>query len=771
MATIKFKRGSGVPTGLTAYEAAWDTSLGRFFIHNGTTATWIGARIDPDTSLVGNCAYFIPTQNAVKTYIDNQVAGGAVSSVDGVTGAVDLLAGTGISITNPTGAAKGITLAVNSNVALLDTAQTFTALKSFTAGISASTINTLVFGIGNSATAGNITIGDGNLNLITTGTSNISIGVKALTATTSGIKNIGIGLDSLRTNTDGFENIGVGASSLYSNTNGKYNVAFGNEALFANTNNDANTAVGYSALRNTTGGNNTGVGQGSLGNIFFGNNNVGLGKGAGSAVAIGGLGNTSATGGIYIGTESKASTHGRTNEIVIGTNAVGLGSNSAVLGASTQTAAYIYGLVHAMSGVSAPGGTFTGTVTVNGSSVLTSTNGVTSVDGVTGAIDLLGGIGISVTNPTGAAKGITFTNTGVLTNAAGSGISVSGATGNVTITNTGVTGLVAGTGVSVSSATGNVTITNTGVQSIAGTANQISASGSTGAVTLSLPSAVTMPGSLTVTGNLVVNGTTTTVNSTTVTVQDPIIAIGGLTGNIAPASGDVKDRGILYQYNLAPAGTTGATGFFGHDQSTGRFTYIPIVTSVTNDVITGTAGIAEFSGIVSPQRTLTLSGSSGGEVPSTITLTSGLLSSSAVWSASAHRFTTNGSAAQVQIDSDPVNNFSTILTSASTGTRTFTLPNITGTAIVADAAGATSGWLLRAAGPSTQSTWVNPNAAGFTAFTSTNIITTSDTSDTVCFVTFVNTNADGSQSLRYNSGFTYNAVTNYLEVNIDGGAY
>lgn len=55
-----------------------------------------------------------------------------------------------------------------------------------------------------------------------------------------------------------------------------------------------------------------------------------------------------------------------------------------------------------------------------------------------------------------------ISNTGVLSNVAGTGISVSGATGNVTITNTGVTSAVAGSNISVSGATGAVTFSVTG---------------------------------------------------------------------------------------------------------------------------------------------------------------------------------------------------------------------------------------------------------------------------------------------------------------------
>jgi len=76
---------------------------------------------------------------------------------------------------------------------------------------------------------------------------------------------------------------------------------------------------------------------------------------------------------------------------------------------------------------------------------------------------------------------------------AGTGIDI---TTNV-ISNTGVLSNVAGTGISVSSSTGNVTVTNTGVTSLTGTTNQVTVSSATGAVTVSLPSSVTIGGTMT----------------------------------------------------------------------------------------------------------------------------------------------------------------------------------------------------------------------------------------------------------------------------------
>lgn len=101
-----------------------------------------------------------------------------------------------------------------------------------------------------------------------------------------------------------------------------------------------------------------------------------------------------------------------------------------------------------------------------------------SVGSLTGTLNASGGVVYSTatTTPTistglaysgtwpagiGGVAG-SLTNTGVLSNIAGTGISVSGATGNVTVSNTGVTSIVAGSNISISGATGAVTINSTG---------------------------------------------------------------------------------------------------------------------------------------------------------------------------------------------------------------------------------------------------------------------------------------------------------------------
>lgn len=95
---------------------------------------------------------------------------------------------------------------------------------------------------------------------------------------------------------------------------------------------------------------------------------------------------------------------------------------------------------------------------------------------------------------------------------------------------------------------------STGVSSISGTTNQISVSGSTGNITLSLPNSVTLPGDLVVTGNLTINGSQEIVNSTNMSVTDSIIYLSDQNFN-----SDSLDIGFYGAY-----GYTGHTGDPGH---------------------------------------------------------------------------------------------------------------------------------------------------------------------------------------------------------------
>jgi hypothetical protein len=97
---------------------------------------------------------------------------------------------------------------------------------------------------------------------------------------------------------------------------------------------------------------------------------------------------------------------------------------------------------------------------------------------------------------------------------------------------------------------------------------------------------------VTISGNLTVNGTTTTVNSTISTIVDPVITLGTAIGGTNPSSDDNKDRGIEFKYLSG----TAKTGFFGFDDSTGFFTFIPDAAN-SSEVFSGTTGVIDATRI------------------------------------------------------------------------------------------------------------------------------------------------------------------------------
>jgi hypothetical protein len=118
-------------------------------------------------------------------------------------------------------------------------------------------------------------------------------------------------------------------------------------------------------------------------------------------------------------------------------------------------------------------------------------------------------------------------------------------------------------------------------------------------------------------GNLNVNGTTTYLNTETVTIKDPILVLGSVSGNPS-ASDDNKDRGIQFNWHN---GSIAKTGFFGFDDSDGKFTFVPDAT-IAGEIVSGSAGIivadlegnadtaTGLSGVVTVQLSNQLSGSS-----------------------------------------------------------------------------------------------------------------------------------------------------------------
>lgn len=167
---------------------------------------------------------------------------------------------------------------------------------------------------------------------------NTAIGYQALLGSTTASVNTGnfntvIGYRSLVANTTGSYNLSLGMQSLYYNTTGHYNSAVGPYSLYGNKTGEYNSAVGYQSLySNTSGSNNSLLGRQALIYNTTGSFNVAIGSLAGMYLADGATANQTPSNSVYLGASIRALASSGTNEIIIGDSAIGLGSNSVVLG-------------------------------------------------------------------------------------------------------------------------------------------------------------------------------------------------------------------------------------------------------------------------------------------------------------------------------------------------------------------------------------------------------------------------------------------------------
>ena len=214
-------------------------------------------------------------------------------------------------------------------------------------------------GRGNGANTNNTAFGVNSLN-VTTGVYNTAVGYNSMLSNTSGERNAAFGWHSLKNNTAGSYNTAIGMWALES-SNANNNVAIGYESLYSNTSGASNVAIGLSAMKSAnasncigigpnaldvvTGTDNYGIGGYALGKLTTGTYNISIGYASGFYFGtIGGSNfNTTGTTSIFIGYQASPLANGNTNQIVIGHNAVGLGSNTISIGNSSTVTAAIYG--------------------------------------------------------------------------------------------------------------------------------------------------------------------------------------------------------------------------------------------------------------------------------------------------------------------------------------------------------------------------------------------------------------------------------------------
>ena len=243
---------------------------------------------------MGTSDAFYPSQKAVKSYVDSTLASANIS--------IGTIAGTstanGASITS---GVINLTPADGTNGGVVTTGiQTFAGVKTFSTD---AIVNGITIGIGGQNQFGNTAIGLSALLNNTNGDGNTAIGERALSSNTNGNSNAASGWRALSSNTNGNSNTASGAGALYLNTNGNSNTASGAGALLFNADGNSNTAIGYYAGRK--------IADDSK--------------------------NTTSDYSVYLGSSTKASADNAQNEVVIGYNAIGAGSNTIQLGNTAIT--------------------------------------------------------------------------------------------------------------------------------------------------------------------------------------------------------------------------------------------------------------------------------------------------------------------------------------------------------------------------------------------------------------------------------------------------
>jgi len=210
------------------------------------------------------------------------------------------------------------------------------------------------FGIGDNvmnnlsgSTQENCGFGYYTLGELSTGNGNTAIGSSAMARATRLTSSVAIGSQSMRNQVVGSYNVACGAYAMSSSVNCDAFVAIGHQSAHNMLSGSNGVAVGQAALMSQQyGDQNTSIGAMSLYNLTTGSQNIAIGYRTGRYYGSGTSSLTTATASIFIGSLSRASADGNTNEIVIGANAIGNGSNTATIGHTDVTKIYLRGDIY-----------------------------------------------------------------------------------------------------------------------------------------------------------------------------------------------------------------------------------------------------------------------------------------------------------------------------------------------------------------------------------------------------------------------------------------
>ena len=202
----------------------------------------------------------------------------------------------------------------------------------------------------------NVAIGDDSFQANTTGFFNTAGGYAALKLNTVGANNTAFGANALDANTTGSANCAFGSNACGTNTTASNNLGIGTDTLANLTDGYENSATGMDALRDTTSGyKNSAFGFEASFDNTTGFQNSSLGHKAGRYLANGTSPNETTNTSLYLGASTKASADGVANEVVMGFDAIGAGSNTVTLGNASITATHLRGNIMLAGGLTTVG--------------------------------------------------------------------------------------------------------------------------------------------------------------------------------------------------------------------------------------------------------------------------------------------------------------------------------------------------------------------------------------------------------------------------------
>jgi len=245
--------------------------------------------------------------------------------------------------------------------------------------------------------------------------SGYSAGRNNITGNGNAFAGIGTGQD----NTTGGSNTGFGNAVLGNGTSIFGNSAFGYGALQSATTGIYNVAIGYLSLSaSTTSSNNIAIGRNTLLGLTVGSSNTVIGDTAAQFIANKSTAVTSSANSIFLGWRTSPLADSQTNQVVIGYDSIGLGSNTTVLGNSSTVTTAIYGNL-LLGGTTSHNAKLdvTGASLQNGNlffaqpipTAKTVTATLTIAELLTGIITVTSVIAVTLTLPTG-----TLTDAGIL---------------------------------------------------------------------------------------------------------------------------------------------------------------------------------------------------------------------------------------------------------------------------------------------------------------------------------------------------------------------